>query len=151
MKAQPHEISLLYVAYPLAMHRFALGAARAAECAYHFGRFREWVDDVYDKQDSLGLKTWSSYAQEAGIPDTTGISLCARNPAPVARIRAGIALGNRIHIAGTPTVIVDGWRFSSPPNEEELTRVVKAIAKGQAPFGTRSHGTGAAPGSRGGQ
>ena len=141
MKAHPHDVSLLYVAYPLPMHRFALVAARAAECAYHYGRLREWVDEVYDKQDSLGLKSWGSYALEAGLPDTAAVSKCARDPAPVARIQAGMALGDKIHITGTPTVIVNGWRFFYPPTEQDLTKAVEAIAKGKAPFGKTGQGS----------
>ena len=136
MKAHPHDVSAVYVSYPLPMHRFALGAARAAECAYRYGRFREWVDVVYDKQDSLGLKSWGSYAREAGLFDTAAISNCAKDPVPVPRIQAGRAFGGKIHVTGTPTVIVNGWRFPYTPGEEELTKVVEAIAKGRVPFDT---------------
>lgn len=139
LKTHPGDVSLLYVAYPLPMHRFALGAARAAECAHRYGRFREWLDVIYDKQDSLGLKSWGTYANEAGLPDTAAITKCATNPAPVGRIEAGLALGNKIRIAGTPTVIVNGWRFPYTPTTEELTSVIEAIAKGRVPFDTTTH------------
>lgn len=134
LKKHPNDLSLVYVAYPLPMHRFALGAARAAECAHRYGRFREWVDVVYDKQDSLGLKSWGSYAKEAGLPDTVAISKCATDPTPVGRIQAGLALGNKIRITGTPTVIVNGWRFHYTPNGHELTNVIEAIAEGRVPY-----------------
>ncbi len=134
LRTHPQDVSLLYVAYPLPIHRFALGAARAAECAHRYGRFREWVDVVYDKQDFLGLKSWGAYAKEAGLPDTATISGCATDPTPVGRIEGGLALGKKIHVMGTPTVIVNGWRFQYPPTKEELTNVVEAIAKGEGPF-----------------
>jgi protein-disulfide isomerase len=136
LKAHPHDASLVYISFPLTMHRFALSAARAAECANKVGRFPEWADLMFEKQDSMGLKSWGSYALEAGITDTASISKCAKDPATVDRIEAGLAYGKKIDLLGTPTVIVNGWRFASPPTEQELTDAVEALAKGDAPFDT---------------
>ncbi|HEY7897693.1 MAG TPA: thioredoxin domain-containing protein [Gemmatimonadaceae bacterium] len=136
VQAHPRDVSIVYVSNPLSMHRFALPAARGAECAVKYGKFREWVQLMYDKQDSLGLKSWGSYALEAGIPDSAAITRCATDPSPVDRIEAGLAFGAKIHILGTPTVIVNGWRFPSPPTEQELSDAVEALAKGAAPFDT---------------
>lgn len=134
-REHPHDVSIIYVPFPLPEHRFALGAARGAECARRVGRFSEWVDVVFRNQDSLGLKSWGSFAQDAGIADTSAIAKCAVDPSPVARIQAGVTFGNKINISGTPTVIVDGWRFTQPPTHDELSQLIGTLEKGETPHG----------------
>jgi protein-disulfide isomerase len=130
----PKEVSVVFVHFPLPQHRFARPAARAAECADRSGRFAEFVALAYDKQDSLGLKPWTSYALEAGVRNTARFARCVADASPVPRIDDGVALAHRMGVRGTPTVIVNGWRFSSPPAEAELIRTVAALIAGDRPF-----------------
>ena len=139
LRERPARASIVYVSFPLAQHRFAMNAARGAECANGYGKFREWIDAVYGGQDSLGLKSWGEYARDAGIADTAAGSKCARNPASVARIDAGIAFGKKIHLAFTPTVIVNGWRYSYTPSGADLVGAIDSLAAGRAPFDTAAH------------
>jgi len=37
------------------------------------GRFREYLDVLLERQDSLGLKPWTSYGAEAGVPDVDAL------------------------------------------------------------------------------
>ncbi|MGQ0765436.1 MAG: DsbA family protein [Gemmatimonadota bacterium] len=55
-------LSLVFVHFPLPSHRFAKPAAQAAECAAEAGRFAQFVDLVFQKQDSLGLLSFTSMA-----------------------------------------------------------------------------------------
>jgi len=127
-------LSYVYVAYPLDFHRFAYPAARGAECAAERGKFREWLDAVYRKQDSLGLKTWESYASDAGILDSTELARCAKDPRPVGRIDAGIALGDKFGIPGTPSVLINGWLMPGAPTRGEVEATIGALLRGDAPF-----------------
>lgn len=140
--AYPRDVVDYYVYFPLAQHRFALGAARAAECAARAGRFAAWSDAIFDKQDSLGLKTWASYASSAGIEDTMNIARCATDPAPVETIRRGLALGNKIGIQATPTVIVNGYRLATPPDSARLAAIIQSVRGGRDPFAGRVRGQG---------
>jgi|SRR5579862_8119929 len=133
-KRHPKEVALVFVHFPLPGHRFARPAAQAAECANRAGRFAEFVETVYDKQDSLGLKPWTSYAQGAGIADTLTFAHCVAESAAMPQIEAGIALGKKIGVHGTPTVVVNGWRFGSPPAEADLQRTVASLLAGERPF-----------------
>lgn len=123
------DVSMVFVHYPLGGHRFAVQAAQAAECAGASGRFESFIDAVYAKQDSLGMKSWGSYAHEAGITDTASIARCARNPAPAQRVEAGRELALSWEISGTPTVIINGRRFRHPPTMEEIERVIQEVLK----------------------
>lgn len=120
--------SVVFVAYPLPQHRFALPAARAMECARQTGHAMSWLDAVLKKQDSIGLRSWGEFAVEAGIPDTASISRCARNPSPVLRIDSGLVLGERLGVNGTPTVFVNGWRMPGLPTREALVEKIYEVA-----------------------
>lgn len=109
LRDHPHDVRLVYVGFPLEYHQYALAAARGGECAATAGALRQWIGAVFAKQDSLGAKTWASFARDAGIIDTNRIQRCATDTASVSRIQAGLAYGNRIKLSGTPLVIVNGW------------------------------------------
>lgn len=131
--ARPHDVQLVYVNYPLNYHTFATPAARAGVCAEEVGAFPRWADVVYAKQDSLGLKSWGTYALEAEIADTVRIHQCATTSVTMTPIEAGLAFGSRIGIHGTPTVIINGWRYSQTPTEAELNTAIGAIMSGARP------------------
>ncbi|MGA9837198.1 MAG: thioredoxin domain-containing protein [Gemmatimonadaceae bacterium] len=134
-KRYPKKVAIVFVNYPLAQHRFAIGAARAGECAARVGAFDRWRDEVYKQQDSLGLKSWGSFAAAAGISDTAAIATCARDPTPVPLIQAGLKFGTRINLSGTPTIIVNGWRFSNTPSSDQLRNAIDAELDGRRPVG----------------
>lgn len=131
LKARPSRASVVYISFPLPQHRFALSAARGAECANSYGKFGGWIDAVYNGQDSLGLKSWGEYAHDAGIADTASITACVKNASPVRRVQDGIAFGNKINLAFTPTVIVNGWRFPNTPTEGELISAIDSLSIGR--------------------
>lgn len=121
------QMALVFVHYPLPMHRFALGAARATECARGEHKFAAMVDALFSKQDSLGLKTWVSYSVDAGLRDTAAFARCVSSSAAMSLVEAGRSLGRKMDVNGTPTVIVNGWRFQSPPYDS-LAAVVGRFA-----------------------
>lgn len=60
--------------------------ARAVECAEGEGRVSALVDAIVAEQDSLGIKSWGSFAP---------------------------ALAHRFQLIGTPNVLVNGWVFTA--------------------------------------
>jgi len=129
----PNDISVTFMHMPLSMHRFALPAARAAECARRQDRALALIDATYRKQDSLGLKSWVSYGAEAGIRDSPAFAHCIASTEAVPRIDSGMAIARRIGVHATPTVMVNGWLFSHPLDEKTLTTMIEEIRKGKAP------------------
>lgn len=130
--------NVVFVHFPLPQHRFAIPAARAAECASEQSRFKEFLTAVYRKQDSLGLKSWTGYATDAGVGDLARFERCATNSEIPRRIAAGRTLGEEFGISGTPTIIVNGYRFAYPPTEIQLDETIADILAGRrpkAPFG----------------
>lgn len=128
------KVAYVFVHYPLPMHRLARHAARGLECADLQGRSEAYLDVVFGKQDSLGLKPWSSYAVDAGVPDTGRYRRCLEDATPLPRIETGLAEGAKLDISGTPTVIVNGWRFPNPPDDSLLSAVILRLLEGRDPF-----------------
>ena len=132
----PSSVSLTYVHFPLPMHRFALPAARVVECARDQGRFEAMYDQLFDGQDQFGLKPWDEYAIAATVPDMAAFDACIKKTDPIRRVEEGKALGAKLDVQGTPTVIINGWKLGRPPNPAELDRMVKAILAGKSPVGS---------------
>lgn len=132
--ANPEKIRHVFIHFPIEGHRFARPAARAAECAARQGRFFDFVHQIFEQQDSLGLKTLASFGTDAGVPDSSEFKGCLTETGSVERIEAGLRLGKEIGVPGTPTVLVNGWRFASTPSDDQLERAINDLLAGRKPF-----------------
>jgi len=130
-KKYGQEVALVFVHYPLSIHRFAPLAARALECAHEQGRGGSMITAVYGKQDSSGLKSWDGFANEAGVPNATELQSCVASSRVFPRIRSGIEFGNRLGVRGTPTILINGWRVR-PGNT--FAQAMDAVRDGRAPY-----------------
>jgi protein-disulfide isomerase len=124
------DVALVFVHYPLSVHRFAMPAARASQCAWDQGKFAEIHALIFAKQDSLGLKPWMSFAREAAVPDTALVARCILDTLPVKKIVAGQQMAGRLRVHGTPTVFLNGWRFDAVADDSLLPRLVAAARVG---------------------
>jgi protein-disulfide isomerase len=134
----PNEVSLDYVHLPLPIHRFAIPAARAAECANDQGRFEAMHDQLFEGQDQFGLKSWDDYATAAGVPDLVSFDACIRKSDSIPRVEEGKALGAKLDVQATPTIIINGWKLGHPPSEQELDQMVQRILAGKSPVDGKS-------------
>lgn len=130
----PNDVAYVLIHSPLPIHRFAEAAARAVECADQPGKFVEMVDVVFDERDSLGLIPWPVLGQRAGIQDTSAFAKCISSTAPAEPIRSGVLLARKFGVTGTPTVILNGWRYGIPPSDTELVRAARDILGGRPPY-----------------
>lgn len=130
----PTQVAVVHVSHPLNYHKFALPAARGAECAAEQGRFAEWIDAIYKKQDSLGLKSWGSYAHDAQVADSAELLRCATTRREFPKITKGLAYGETVRLTGTPTILVNGWRLPGPPTPDRLRSIIDLLLKGEDPF-----------------
>ncbi len=133
----PGTIGVVYYHYPLPMHRFAEAAALAAECGAAAGRFDAMAKELFAKQDSFGLKPWQSYAWSAGVPDTAAFLSCMGSNTTRERIRGDQRLARSLGVSGTPTIVVNGWKFPLPPPPDTLERYVREMIAGRSPFPSR--------------
>lgn len=114
-------------------------AAQALECASEQHAQVAFLDQVYTRQDSIGLKPWTEYALAAGVTDTAGFLTCLKS-SPKSRILEGREFGQSIDLNATPTVLVDGWRFVGVPDSTTMILSIRALLSGQSPVtGTTQH------------
>jgi protein-disulfide isomerase len=126
------KVNFTFVHLPLSFHRFARAAAVASECAASQGRFVEFVEVVFGKQDSLGLKPWSSFASDAGVVDSASFAQCTLRPEAAKPVEAGRTLADSLNIRATPTVLINGWQFSTPPSAATMIRAIEAALAGRS-------------------
>lgn len=132
----PRDVALIYRHFPLVtIHPFAMAAAAASECAADQDRFAEFHDLLFRERDSIGRKSWSAFALSAGITDPNKFVTCMGSSEAASRVEADMAVGRKLHIQVTPTLIVNDSLFPGAPAEQELARIVDAaLAR------SRSHG-----------
>ena len=137
-REHPNAVTLTFAHFPLPGHRFAAPAARVAECAGDQGRFEPMGDQLFEHQGDLGFKAWNEFAIAAGVPDLRAFDECIKRTDPIARVEEGKALGKKLDVQGTPTVIVNGWKLGHPPSEAELDQMVQRILAGKPPVDQKS-------------
>jgi protein-disulfide isomerase len=120
-------LSMLVIPFPLDGHRFARPAALAAECADRQGKWVPFHRALFAKPDSFGLRSWASYALDAGIPDTVRFLQCVRTNNESSRINSSVAAGQQLKLTGTPTVFIDGFRYAEPPYDSLLSIVRRRL------------------------
>lgn len=125
-------ISVHYVNMPIGGHRFARSGAAAVECASRSGRTREFVSTSYANSDSIGLWSWARMAAEAGVVDTAAFTLCLSEPAVLARVDSARDAARELEIPGTPTILVQGWRYDMPPRLDRLLGDVRRLHAGKS-------------------
>ncbi len=134
---RPADVSVSFIHYPLSIHRFAEPAAKAFECATAQGVMLPFMQRVYAQADSLGLKSWSAYAAESGVTDLGAFQACVDEPGLPGKVSLGLSLAENLKIRGTPTIVVNGWDFASPPDIDDLYEAVDRVRRGDPPFEVR--------------
>jgi protein-disulfide isomerase len=117
LQSQYPQVRFVYKDFPLdQIHPWAMTAAIAARCAYQQKPAAFWQihDRIYDNQDIISPATvWQTmidYAVAAGL-DANSFSTCMTSPGTKATIQESFEQGQRLKIANTPTVFVNGRRL----------------------------------------
>ncbi len=118
-----NRVAVVYRYWPLSMHPLAYPAARAAECAAAQGRFEAFHDLLYAKQDSLGLKSFASFARDAGVADTIAFARCNAG-ATVPAIETDVTAAKEVGGTGTPTLLVNDLMLPGAPDSARLEKLV---------------------------
>ena len=87
-------------------------AAQAAECAADQGKFWEYHDLLFDKQNGENVGTFtkenlSSYAKGLGL-DMAKFEPCLKNDETLQRVAADTNEGRQVGVTGTPTFFING-------------------------------------------
>ena len=117
------KLHFIFKHYPLRMHEWAKPAAVAAECAGVQGKFWEYHDRLYDKQNE-----WTNpkaddflagYAKELKL-DVPAWQACRQDPAASAAYEKDMKDGDDAWVSATPTFFINGRRFVGARQLAEL-------------------------------
>ena len=123
----PGRITVLFHNYPLDAHAQASTAAVAAECASQQGAFARFASAVFANQGQLGVRPMRWFATRAGIADLPRFERCQSDSLSARSIAIDRALGDRLHVEGTPTILIDSVRYIGAPTLATLDAVVRRL------------------------
>lgn len=113
------------------IHRFAVEAAEAAECAADQGKFWEFVDIDFERQDMLSRAALKQWGAELEL-DTALFDRCVDSHVKRDAVIASYEEGRELGVTGTPTFFVNGERV-----ESDLEAISAAIDEAVGTAGQR--------------
>jgi protein-disulfide isomerase len=132
------QLRFVYRNFPLArLHRYAEGAAEAAEAAGGQGKFWEMHDHLFEHQEALDTDSLVDAAGTLAL-DTEKFNRELAGRVYAERVRQDIQSGIDSEVGGTPTMFINGVRNDDDDDFETLkTKIEEAITLGKASKGKR--------------
>jgi protein-disulfide isomerase len=105
------KVNLVYKQWPF-LGQESVWAAQAAECAADQGKFWEYHDLLFDKQNGENVGTFTkenllSYAKELGL-DMAKFEPCVKNDETLQRVGIDYNEGRQVGVTSTPTFFING-------------------------------------------
>ena len=97
--------------FPLNFHKDAMPAAMASMAADEQGKFWEYSDLLFENQKNLSPAELELYAQQIGL-DMEKFKAAVASDKFKDKIRRDMAEGGRVGVQGTPSVYINGRKFS---------------------------------------
>jgi protein-disulfide isomerase len=110
-------------------HPFAREAALASECAARQGRFANMHDVLFGHADSIGIRRWSAFAADAGVPDMEHFNRCLSDSSVAAAVDRDALAASKLGGRGTPTFILNGKRITGVPMTGVLDSIVRVALR----------------------
>lgn len=122
LKEYGARIRLEFKHFPIvSLHRHAMVAAQASECAADQGKFWDFVDLAYEKQSDLRSDIFPVWAKELEL-DVPLFERCLKSRVKKDSVLEDYEEGKSIGVKGTPTFFVNG-----EPVQSELKVITGAI------------------------
>ncbi len=112
-KAHQEEVVLYFKHFPLAYHRQAEQAARAAEAARRQGKFWEMHDLLFANAGNLHDGIYAKLAAELGL-DVNRFSDDMKSSLVTEHLAKDRADGRSVGLDGTPFILLNGVPYDSP-------------------------------------
>lgn len=114
------KVLLVFRNYPLDMacnenikrpfHANACMIAQLARCSGRNGKFWDFHDLAFREQASASPSKAREWAAKVGLSEFQ-VNNCLQDKAVLDKIRGDIALGEELHVTGTPSIYVNGQKF----------------------------------------
>ncbi len=113
------DVHFIFQNFPLEqLHPWAFKAAEYADCVSKNkpDAFWKFIELDYTNQEQVTTENvdqkMKEFAAQAGA-SPEAVTACVAEPATAARVRESIALGEAVHLTGTPTLYVNGRRIQN--------------------------------------
>lgn len=125
----PQQLRFVFRHAPGVSHLHARTAAVASECAAAQRRFHEMRRALFKDQRSIGVRPWEDFALHAGVTDTARFVSCMRSSVDGDKVGEDLRAASQLRIAGTPTVLVNGLRFTGNLPLPIADSIVRALLR----------------------
>ncbi len=128
LKDYGDKILYVYKNYPLTqIHPQAQNAALAGECAHEQGKFTDYADNLFAKQDEWGKMTgtqkFKDYAKALKL-DPTAFNACLDGKKYQDSVTASTDEGKKFGISGTPGTFVNGVFLNGAVTQADLKTAI---------------------------
>jgi protein-disulfide isomerase len=111
MKEFGDRVKFVMKDYPLSQHENAFKAAEAAEAARQQGKYWEYIDVLFRHQTKLDLENLKQYARDLGL-EQVKFNSAVDNGRYYEQIQHDLLDGEKLGVAATPTIFINGRRIS---------------------------------------
>ena len=132
MKTYGTRVKLVVRDFPLAMHANARKAAEAANAANAQGKFFEYTDLLFKRQDALDVPSLKKYASELGL-NRVQFDAALDGGKYAAEIRHDIDDGELYGIDSTPALFVNGMAVTEMSSDALRGAIERALARTNSP------------------
>lgn len=98
-------VRLVFRDFPLSFHQYAQKASEASECAYEQGKYWEYHDVLYEKQDALDVASLKQYAKDLGL-DSAKFDSCLDSGKYASEVQKDFQDGQAAGVSGTPSFFI---------------------------------------------
>jgi protein-disulfide isomerase len=132
------KLKVIFKAYPLNVHPWAMKAAEAAECArmQNPAAFWDFARYFYTNQGTINATNIQDKVDKlakAQKLDGPSLKACMDSPLTEARVKSDQLDGNTIHVSSTPTFFVNGIPVVGLPDGKVLDFVIDSELAGKGP------------------
>lgn len=130
------KVKVIFKAYPLNVHPWAMKAAEAAECArlQNPAAFWDFARYFYTNQGSINAKNIEDNVDKLARQqklDAPSLKACMDSAQTAARIKQDQTDGNTIHVSSTPTFFVNGIPVVGLPDGKIMDFVIDSELAGK--------------------
>ena len=130
LERYPDKVKLAFRDFPIhSIHPHAQKASEAAHCAGEQGKFWEYHDLLFEKQEAIPKANFTDYAQALGL-DTAAFQSCLETRKHKDTVERNYADGVKAGVSGTPAFFINGRILSgAQPLEAFKTIIDEELAR----------------------
>jgi protein-disulfide isomerase len=126
---QMPNVAIAYKHFPLVqIHEQAMPAAQAAWAADRQGKFWEYHDQLFDRQDDLGDATYQAIARDLGL-DLKRFNLDRQSKAAIEAINADRQAADTLNVQGTPLFVILGKKSAEIVSGGDFDAIQSALKR----------------------